>query len=81
VGARPRGKNLLQDTVGVARAWEGGHHLCAPTHPRTTPPRKRSANCAQNRSKMPVDGANKRSAGRGRRKKKPLNGVKMRNAR
>jgi hypothetical protein len=52
-----------QDTAGVAIAWEGGHRLCAPTRPRTTPPRKRCANCAQNRSKKPVDGANKRSVG------------------
>jgi hypothetical protein len=39
------------------------YHLCVSTRPRTTPPQKRCASCAQNRRKKPVDGANKQSAG------------------
>src|SRR5919112_1610002 len=54
-----------QDAVGVARVWEGDHHLCVPTRPRTTPLQKRCASCAQNTRKKPVDGANKQSAGGG----------------
>ena len=54
--------------------------MCPHTPEDYNPEEKRSASCARNRSKKLMDGANKRSAGRGGRKRKPLNGVKMRNA-